>query len=345
MAESKSWEKYQNIEQLNNDLPYLGNTDTQGRILLFQEEIDRPNYSIIKSNRMISLKNCVRILIGIENLHLIGDKEIFLIRPFASGRNPDQGGWGAHKPSTFKPSIDDIDSKDAKYFESWYTLINFIHGFIKKVVLEANAGFIEMYNFVDNADEYKGLFIRDVAQNSYECYFKTLPLLKWAKESGYVIPNELSFKELRDGTLKWDDSEYDCGTNEYSRNSQELTPEENLKSLLLDFFPEVENLWNGIKEEFKKKPGNFKSIASANADDLKGCALKYFDKINFKHLKIEYIDEDYIYEITDRQKRSTVGKILKIVVQNNLSMLLSKIPTSGNKLYSLASKASKLTKK
>jgi len=57
--------------RLFGKLPYLGKQNNFGRLLLFEEEIIRPDYTKIKSNRLISLKNCMRILIGIDNLSLI----------------------------------------------------------------------------------------------------------------------------------------------------------------------------------------------------------------------------------------------------------------------------------
>lgn len=190
--------------KLFGQLPYLGIQNDDSRLLLFEEEIIRPNYDEIKSDRLISLKNCICILIGIDNLSLIARIEKDLDNLSEFDRVYEKNWMIAS--SSFRPEEIYFEALKLvmKYREEWKDIVSLICEFEKKISVEVQAGFIERFDFSDSLGDHS---IDCIDKEIYRFKFKTLPFLKWAKESGYDIPDELSFIENADGILQWADSD------------------------------------------------------------------------------------------------------------------------------------------
>ncbi len=200
--------------QLLGQLPYLGAKEIGDKLILFEEEIERPNYSKIKFNRLICIKDCIRILLGVETISLISEKDR-LFRDLGAitddKEKSEDNGWDkwlieflTSRAGWKKNSLSSYPTQKAmKYRDEWLDIIFFIYDFVKKILNESMAGFIDKYDF-EKLDRDTPLVINN---GSYRCYFQTLPFIKWAKKSGYAIPDELSFIENDDGTFKWADSD------------------------------------------------------------------------------------------------------------------------------------------
>jgi len=205
-------------------LPYLGKQNDDGRLFLFEEEITRPNYTKIKSDRLISLKNCICILIGIDNLSLVARIEKHLDNLSEFDRVYENH-WMITS-SSFRPEkiYFEVLKLAMKYRAEWEDIVSFICEFEKKISVEVQAGFIERFDFKDSLGNH---IIDYIDKGIYHFSFKTLPFFKWAKESGYIIPDELSFIESTDGKLQWSDSDTDHDIeSDNINNSSELSGKE-----------------------------------------------------------------------------------------------------------------------
>jgi len=196
-------------------LPYLGIPDGDGKLILFEEEILRPNYFKIKSDNLISLKDCIRILLGVEDLKLFEIKEMHL-KEIRRGRTKDTGN---RKLSDPEPALFEKKKrqKSLEYREGWHDIVLFINKFLIKVQNQVDAGFLEMFDCEQMSDNWREVPIRHTVNNLHKGSFRTLDFIKWAKNSGYVIPDELYFIENKDGTLQWGDSDIVDQTENKSR--------------------------------------------------------------------------------------------------------------------------------
>jgi hypothetical protein len=118
------------------------------------------------------------------------------------------------------------------------------------------------------------------------------------------------------------------------------TSEEKLHQVLIDYYSEIVLLYSGFTKNFVNNTDM--SIANGDTRDFKRLALSFLsDKKNKKYfhfLKKEHIESDNIYEIRVRQRRATVGKILKIVIEKELPKVAldRTLKIQGNALFDLA---------
>ncbi len=318
--------KNTNSLKLGN-LPYLG-IEKKNRVCLLKEFIGRPDYSTIKAHKHISLTNCICILLGVENLELIKNKEKQLIE------------IGIINNFRHTSIVFDIDPQwfkyhdllnTLKYRDSWNNIISFIYAFLnhlkedepllekrnphQRLIFPEPEDSFDLFKIIDNNDDYR---------------FKTLPLIKWAKNSGYKIPDELLSDTIE---IPFE--------SESIKNENELTYE--LEQLLLKYCEEIAIFWKGLKDAFKREH-NF-MFREAEMHDIKQSAFVCFDdkKVEWLHLKREFIAQENIYSKTEVQKRSSVGKILKNIVRKYLPEALAhpNISTNCNSLYDLFKKLQK----
>lgn len=319
------------------NLPKLGVKKDSGSCFLLDKEIWRPEYNRIKDKQLISLKDCICILLGIDDLSLIVSidnhldyiteeqgrylwEDDFYILPFVPADN------------SFRDVI-----VTAKYREGWRDVISFIKDFIEKIIRASETGIIDLVSYSTLMGNH--FHLRDIKTHRY--YFKTLPFLKWAKEAGYEIPLELDFVENADGTLQWSDSytRHNIKSDKID-NSSEMSTKEKLYQNLKNFYPEVNLLYSGLINLLKSNTN--KTVANADKEELKKSALTFYSQNQslFKSLKREHIEPDSIYDIVGKQKKATAGKILKIIINTELPYILvdPKIKTDANSLYELANK-------
>lgn len=322
------------LRQKTGHLPYLGERNVNGDCFLLDKKIYRPDYDRIKADPTISLKNCICILLGIDDFSFIskiyGDlefiteeqeryswKDDFVILPETEANEP------------FTKTVATM-----KYREGWQDIISYTKDFISKINRELEEGNLKRVDHNALSGHHNFSFL-DINQETHKCDFETLPFLKWAKESGYEIPDELAFKENDDLTQHRADSHTDhIIESDQTDDSSNISTEEKLHQHLRIFYPEVDFLYIGLTKLFKSNTG--RSIAHATKEELKENALAFYSQNQsmFKHLKRKHIESDDIYDISVKQKKASAGKILYRTVMD----FVPKDRTNANSLYEIAYK-------
>ncbi|MBA3012670.1 MAG: hypothetical protein KKF12_16725 [Proteobacteria bacterium] len=188
-------------ESLLGKTPYLGWKNDLGLLILFGYEIERPDYGKIKRDNLISLKDCICILLGISDLGLIGTKQFELwelsnyAHPFGY-KHQQIVSYLTNEPMMVNQYP--VSQSALRFMEWWEKIILFVCNFVKKIINEIEAGFIEGFGFKDNRSTFlsdeKDVIIA-IQTEEFGCNFKTLDFLKWSQKAGYEIPKELSFSE------------------------------------------------------------------------------------------------------------------------------------------------------
>ena len=286
-------------------LPYLGVENDKGSLFLFDKEIWRPDYEIIKNDPRISLKACICILLGIDDLSLI-----VIINGHLDHITEEQDRYSWEDDFIVLPRVDEANSyreviATMKYREGWRDVISFIKKIVSEINREAEAGIIKRYgNSTLLGDEHFNL--PDIDQETHKCYFETSSFLKWAGKAGYVIPDELGFLENADGTLQWMDS-----------NTDEQGIELQLDELLLKARKEIDILYDSMKSVLKLKT---KSLFDPSYEDV----IDAFKKTeqNYNILLQDDINSEINFNVS-KPTRDIKGGLLKNIVNRILPGVIS----------------------
>lgn len=172
------------MQQKIGHLPYLGETKDNGDCFLLDKKIWRPDYNRIKTDPTISLQTCICTLLGIDDLFIIATIKDHLdfIDDFQGGvfREDDFIEFPSAHAGAFPKDINNT----IKYREGWRDIISFVE------------------NFINAFTGHNHISLRDIDHEIQQCNIETSSFLKWAKESGYAIPDELAFNENSDGPLQ-----------------------------------------------------------------------------------------------------------------------------------------------
>jgi len=176
-------------------------------------------------------------------------------------------------------------------------------------------------------------------------YYHSLSFLDWMQRNAYPIPNELQFGKRDDGSLFWvDDPKRKTQSLRKIYKEDNKSPiqseDEELLYFLSNIYPEIDRLYLGMVKYYKNRTN--KKLIDAYENELKEAALSFYDENIrlFTHLKKQYLEQDFIYGIRQKQRKATIGKILKIMVDKLLSHVSTTqdIITDANSLYELAFK-------
>ena len=191
------------------------------------------------------------------------------------------------------------------------------------------------------------LFIKSELQNKFYDALKVEPILfiKYIEKNLDIFSRiEIPFESLERFKNIWGESKSETKGNTWSSDNPAVTENskenhyEQLLDLLRKFCPEVERFWKGFTGQLKRTTDQ--NIAKADVEEFKNIALSFYESNReiFKFLKKHHVDSEEIYKKTGNQKRSTVGKILQMIVAQELPCVAAdkKITTSGNVLFELA---------
>lgn len=180
--------KKQKIIKIKESLPYIGEPKKDGTIYFYGVKIERPDYTAFKSKKINLASDCYGILLGLST------PSFELMRN--SCESLDMNPWREDDKAY------DVIQQTS---EEWKVFFKIIQNILLDLNLAGKAKYLTKFDHRQNKPDYNcGSVILhfEWGESSYE----TLPFLKWAKESGYAIPEELSFVEGEDGLLQWTDA-------------------------------------------------------------------------------------------------------------------------------------------
>jgi hypothetical protein len=216
-----------------------------------------------------------------------------------------------------------------KYREGWNDIISFVEDFLSKINRELEAGNIKRvdHNGLTGQNNFR---LHDINHETYKCDFETLPFLKWAKESGYAIPDELAFNENSDGPLQRAGSTKDhiIGSGKtYTFPGKQITSWGGLKITLISF-DVVE-----IETQDEKVKLTYHQLGMANQQNPERHKMVWDTLILFATLDGKYPNKDVPKANLEKAKDRT--KELNCSLKNffNLSESIYRYPYNKKKCW------------
>jgi len=199
-------------------------------------------------------------------------------------------------------------------------------------------------NFISDTGYYETVFTErthsPLFDENFQQIYKQRPPSEFEKEwlfipkyQGFILSESIRIDEgfvvLYDQSIKDGNEQFKVNNlRTHNQNNNKKSPEEKLNRLFIELEPEVEILYQNIKDELKSKGRKM-------FDATVGIALSIFESKEFNHIKGEDIKKSAEGFQTDRPCRDIKGRILVNAIKRKMpnEFINKEIPTNHQKMY------------